>query len=1439
MSAHSPSPSTESETTPRPKVQELPPEAPQQLTITLPGGRASTPSSVPIETPPVNSTVSTSAIRRGGSISRRSTTPAPIPPAVRRSARSGSRESTSSSVSSAVAPYARPDKGKARETKGSTLPKERGVGRPRGRGGARGNAGRRVGGVEDNTTGNAGHESGQESIQEEENTADGNTAIPSGSSRSTPTDQDMHTPSPIEESQSPVGLHSLEHILSELGNDNGMPLETRVSLVKKEARKVVRARMGALEEKYQQYEKETKSHYEDKLKMTTFEFKEAIKDQYKRSAEQYVQQQKAKIEEEIRAKYERDLADMAEAYKKRIEEMIRREKEEKHQARLQQFASAVPDGSLNEMEEGDQDNVPSSASRKRQRRLSDVGTDTERRQIVDIGAPPTPLSQFPSKRRLAPKPQTTTFNPFNAAAGPSRQSSDPEFPRDSRLFLSNTRDVDEDMEDTTGYDDVDPPNPPNPPMPVIPLSPPPNAPPALSSHSPHTPPTTRPPIITLPSIEHPSGSVGSQPEPVTGIGFPTALFTFQTPSNFPVGGGGAAAAGAGQRGAVGGLASGRGRQGGGVPAVGDQQGGGAAGGGAQGGGVRTGGQQGGGLLSVGGQQGGGGAAGGGGQGGGVPGSGGGQGGGVGAGGGWLTGGLPAGGGGQGGSGGQHSGGVAAGGGWAAGGGGGQGGEVGAGAAAGGGGQGRGVAAGGGGQAGGGAGGGNSGQAAAGPSLVQRKRLKHQLFKKDIPDDFKGMQRALVFHVKVLWGLIGKADGAVPALPTDNNIAQFSRFFQSKDQLNAQARQGATIPLDESLVKIPSLDPSKRRTSAENRQCDIPEVAMSFIKVTLAKYGLCQFAPDFRQPAYSLYNHACHMAAVDSFRQMIQANVYSEFVSDRTSLNRVDLMVDIYDHTVHLVKKQDWRREIKDPGAANLTFSYYIDWFNPNMNKISAKIVSAGAIVFTLLNLPDDMQHRVQNVFFAGITPPPHEPTSTTMNHLSDPIFDEFERMFPGVSIRTHRHPEGRFIRVAVLAGIGDLPAIRKAMGYAGVASDANMCSMCKIHKSNIDILDPPLPPLRTGDEVSQAAKLWHEATTKKEQQAIFKAHGVRWMSMHRLTYRDPVLHTMLGVMHNWIEGILQNHFRNKWGIGIQTDKSKATPITPLEEHLGIHIGNDDDVVDAIHEDQTADDDSVDESTDTDASVETDDSTVSISRPRRNNQAIFTLVQLTTIRTCIANAVIPSWVERPPRNIGEASHGKLKADTWLSLFSVFLPLIIPEIWRDADYLELRRNFYNIVACTNIYRKSSLNLFSAVKTLPNDHFAMHIGDLLKYWGPLIKLSEFPGEQHNGTLQKINTNHHLQDLDFTMMHQICRRGRLQALVDKNRYPSIIRDQDGDTTDFDMNVDDTQPDNLNPDGNADRDENDRQSPQIKVTNPSSFFPSALFKQALGFLRRDLSTPS
>jgi hypothetical protein len=161
--------------------------------------------------------------------------------------------------------------------------------------------------------------------------------------------------------------------------------------------------------------------------------------------------------------------------------------------------------------------------------------------------------------------------------------------------------------------------------------------------------------------------------------------------------------------------------------------------------------------------------------------------------------------------------------------------------------------------------------------------------------------------------------------------------------------------------------------------------------------------------------------------------------------------------------------------------------------------------------------------------------------------------------------------------------------------------------------------------------------------------------------------------------------------------------------------------------------------------------------------IFDDETLSHIHSCIALVVIPSWIDRPPSNLGKKSHGKLKADNWLTLFTIFFPLIIPEVWcasETARDKELLKNFYDMVTCTHIivshstssamanhfsnayhqYRKSSQTLFPQISSHPNHHYAMHIPDLLKFWGPLIKLSEFPYERHNGLLQNIKTNKHM---------------------------------------------------------------------------------------------------
>jgi hypothetical protein len=240
---------------------------------------------------------------------------------------------------------------------------------------------------------------------------------------------------------------------------------------------------------------------------------------------------------------------------------------------------------------------------------------------------------------------------------------------------------------------------------------------------------------------------------------------------------------------------------------------------------------------------------------------------------------------------------------------------------------------------------------------------------------------------------------------------------------------------------------------------------------------------------------------------------------------------------------------------NITFSYYIDWFNPFINKIAGKTASCGAIMMFCLNLPYELQRLPENTFFAGITPPPKEPTSTTITAVSDPIIDQFEAMWHGRVIRTHRHPNGIRKRAAILPGIGDLLAIRKAMGFAGVTSH-NFCSFCDLRYSDINSLDHAKWWPRVGLEVVKAALEWKEATTKKTRKEIFDKHGVRWSSLHRLAYRNPVQHTVLGLMHNFLEGILQHHTRVRWGIGtpsvdkrVSDDSRPSSPTSDTTEYL--------------------------------------------------------------------------------------------------------------------------------------------------------------------------------------------------------------------------------------------------------------------------------------------------
>jgi hypothetical protein len=163
---------------------------------------------------------------------------------------------------------------------------------------------------------------------------------------------------------------------------------------------------------------------------------------------------------------------------------------------------------------------------------------------------------------------------------------------------------------------------------------------------------------------------------------------------------------------------------------------------------------------------------------------------------------------------------------------------------------------------------------------------------------------------------------------------------------------------------------------------------------------------------------------------------------------------------------------------------------------------------------------------------------------------------------------------------------------------------------------------------------------------------------------------------------------------------------------------------------------------------------------------FKSFELAAIHECIQTISLPTHIERPPGNLGQSSHGKLGANEMLILFSIIFAIILPEIWFSHGRpigefgAELLDNFYHLVASTNIissfstsnteadayifhyleYRKSVARLFPNFHSRPNHHYAMHNDDLLKYWGPLASLSEFPGERLLGKFQCIHTNRHM---------------------------------------------------------------------------------------------------
>ena len=144
---------------------------------------------------------------------------------------------------------------------------------------------------------------------------------------------------------------------------------------------------------------------------------------------------------------------------------------------------------------------------------------------------------------------------------------------------------------------------------------------------------------------------------------------------------------------------------------------------------------------------------------------------------------------------------------------------------------------------------------------------------------------------------------------------------------------------------------------------------------------------------------------------------------------------------------------------------------------------------------------------------------------------------------------------------------------------------------------------------------------------------------------------------------------------------------------------------------------------------------------------------------------PTWMTSVPSNLGEATHGKLKADQWHALGTTYLPLSLIRLWgltntgsprsrRCREILNLTMSLLSAVtvasshsmspALANSYLQHMQAYLAGLKEVfteygfhPNHHIALHLHQYLLRFGPVHGWWTFPFERMIGMLQCMPTN------------------------------------------------------------------------------------------------------
>ncbi|MBW0493955.1 hypothetical protein O181_033670 [Austropuccinia psidii MF-1] len=183
--------------------------------------------------------------------------------------------------------------------------------------------------------------------------------------------------------------------------------------------------------------------------------------------------------------------------------------------------------------------------------------------------------------------------------------------------------------------------------------------------------------------------------------------------------------------------------------------------------------------------------------------------------------------------------------------------------------------------------------------------------REAPEDFRYTKEALFDHIKLLWKMVKK--GSIPPAADHSLLTEFYQRFSTTDQIeNVSSNKQSTTLIKHDEVQT-LCDSHAGCIKIGNQIVNIQQFYIYYIKATLAKLGIRAWAPDFEDAPNSLFNEACRISSLMTFRQIAASRAYQYMQSHLSYAKNLGLLRSAYNHFVHYVMTEKYKKEAKEAG----------------------------------------------------------------------------------------------------------------------------------------------------------------------------------------------------------------------------------------------------------------------------------------------------------------------------------------------------------------------------------------------------------------------------------------------------------------------------------------------------------------------------------------------